>query len=102
MSIYLETMFTKTSSDDLNHVHILREQLERFQSLSTSYLIKKGVSDYLCVIHGGMSVLQIRTGQRSFTANLLPLTAHIYYVMIIVTGGFTKKYFFIIFRSRCY
>ena len=62
--------------------------------------MKNGVSDCLCVIHGGMSVLQIRAGQRSFTSNLLPLTAHIYYVMIIVTGGFTKKYFFFFFLKQ--
>ena len=46
------------------------------------------------------TVLQIRAGQRSITANLWPLTAHIFHVMIIVTGGFFKKSFFIIFRSR--
>ena len=46
------------------------------------------------------TVLQIRAGQRSITANLWPLTAHIFHVVIIVTGGFFKKSFFIIFRSR--
>ena len=35
--------------------------------------------------------LQTRTGQRSIAANLWPLTAHIYHVMIMVTGGFSKK-----------
>ena len=40
--------------------------------------------------------VQIRAGQRSITANLWPLTVHIYHVMIIVTGGFSKKYFCII------
>ena len=44
------------------------------------------------------TALQIRTGSRSITANLWPLTAHIYYVMIIVNCGFSKKSFFI-FRS---
>ena len=43
------------------------------------------------------SVLQIRAGQQSITANLWPLTSDIYHVMIIVTGGFSKKCF--IFRS---
>ena len=43
--------------------------------------------------------LQIRAGQRSITASLRFLTAHIYQVMIIVTGGFSKKSFFIIFTS---
>ena len=43
-------------------------------------------------------VLQIRDSQQSITANLWPLTAHIYYVMIIVTSGFSKKSF-ITFRS---
>ena len=41
-----------------------------------------------------ISSLQIRTGQQSITANLRPLTAHIYHVMIIVTCGFSKKSFF--------
>ena len=35
-----------------------------------------------------------KSGQQSITANLRPLTAHIYHVMIIVTGGFSKKSFF--------
>ena len=44
----------------------------------------------------------IRASQQSITANLWPLTAHIYHVMIIVTGGFSKKSFFIniIFISK--
>ena len=42
-------------------------------------------------IYTAYTALQIRDGQRSITANLLPLTAHIYHVMIIVTGGFSKK-----------
>ena len=46
--------------------------------------------------------LQIRAGQQSITVNLQPLTTHIYHVMIIVTGGFSEKSFFIIiFRSSC-
>ena len=40
------------------------------------------------------SVVQIRADQRSITANLWPLNAHIYHVMIIVTGGFSKKSFY--------
>ena len=41
------------------------------------------------------SVLQIRVNQRS-------LTHHIYHVMIIVTGGFfNKSFYIIIFRSNC-
>ena len=42
------------------------------------------------------SALQIRAGQGSITTNLLPLTAHVYHVMIIVTSWFCKKYFFFI------
>ena len=41
--------------------------------------------------------LQIRASQRSITAKLWPLTAHTYPVMIIVTGGFSKKSFYYIF-----
>ena len=40
--------------------------------------------------------LQIRASQRSITANLWPLTARIYHVMIIVISGFSKKSFFLI------
>ena len=36
---------------------------------------------------------------RAITTNLWPLTTHIYHIMIIVTGDFSKKSFFIIFRS---
>ena len=42
-----------------------------------------------------MSALQIRTGQWSVTTSLQFLNAHIYRVMIIVTGGFFQKSFFI-------
>ena len=38
-----------------------------------------------------ITALQIRTGQRSINVNLWPLTAHICHVMIMVTGGFSKK-----------
>ena len=42
-------------------------------------------------------IWKIRTGERSINANLRPLTAHIYHVMIILTDGFSKKsyYFFL-------
>ena len=39
---------------------------------------------------------QIRAGQQSITANLQPLTTHIYHVMITVTGCFSKKSFLLI------
>ena len=45
------------------------------------------------------AALQIRTDQRSSAANVWPLTVDIYQVMIIVAGCFSKKSFFIIFRS---
>ena len=41
-----------------------------------------------------LSALQIRASQRSITANPWPLTAHIYHVMTIVTGDFSKKSFY--------
>ena len=37
------------------------------------------------------SLMQIKVGQWSITANLWPLNAYIYYVMIIVTSGFSKE-----------
>ena len=53
-------------------------------------------------VHGALSyqkytvsALQIRVGQRSVTANLWSLIVHIYYLMIIVTSGFSQKSFFI-------
>ena len=53
--------------------------------------------------HG--SALQIRAIRQSITASLWPLTAHIYHVMIIVTGGFSKKYFLLFSEAtsfKCY
>ena len=47
----------------------------------------------ICFIHN-IPVLQIRAGQQSITANLWPLTTHIYHVMIIVANGFSKKSFY--------
>ena len=48
------------------------------------------------------TALQIGARKRSFTANLWSLTTHTYRVMIIVTGDFSKKSFFVtIFRSNC-
>ena len=38
--------------------------------------------------------LQIRASQQSITANLWPLTTHFCHVMVIVTGGFSKKPFY--------
>ena len=40
------------------------------------------------------AVLQRRLSQWSIIDNLWPLTAHIYHVMIIVTGGCSKKSFY--------
>ena len=40
------------------------------------------------------TALQIRASQWSIAANLWPLTTHIYHIMIIVTGGFSKKSFY--------
>ena len=57
-------------------------------------LLKKGFENIFCKV-----VLQIRADQRSITANLWPLTTHIFHVMIIVTGDFSNKCFFIIFIS---
>ena len=42
------------------------------------------------------SALQIKVSQWSITANLRPLTIHIYHVMIIVTIGFSKESFIFI------
>ena len=59
-----------------------------------------GDSRNILTFRGGVhkkpiSALQIRTGQWSVTTSLQFLTAHIYRVMIIVTGGFFQKSFFI-------
>ena len=39
----------------------------------------------------GLYIATDKRRQRSTTANLRSMTAHIYHVMIIVTGGFSKK-----------
>ena len=39
----------------------------------------------------------MRTSQQSITANFRPLTAHIYHVMIIVTGGYSRISFLSLF-----
>ena len=41
--------------------------------------------------------MQIRAGQMSITTFLQTLTANIYHGMIIVTGGFSKKFFLLLF-----
>ena len=46
-----------------------------------------------------LAALQIRASQWSITVNLWPLTAHIYYVMIILTIGFCNKSFLILFSE---
>ena len=46
-----------------------------------------------------VAALRIRAGQWSITASLWPFLDHIYHIMIIVTGGFSEKYFIIIFIS---
>ena len=43
------------------------------------------------------AALQIRVGQRSITASVWPLTTHIYQVMIIMAGGFSRKSFYYYF-----
>ena len=50
------------------------------------------ISDLIFVL----TALPIKAGQRSITANLRPLTAHIYHVMIIVTVAFQEIFFIII------
>ena len=49
-----------------------------------------------------ITALQIRAGKCSITANLWPLTAYIYHVMIIniKTGGFSKKFFLLLFPGN--
>ena len=40
--------------------------------------------------------------QRSITANLRPLNTHIYHVVIIMTGGFSKKSFLLLFSRNSF
>ena len=53
------------------------------------------ISSHVSISNHKETPLQIRAGHRSITANLWPLTAHIYHVMIIVTSSFSKNSFFI-------
>ena len=46
-----------------------------------------------------LTVLWIRTSQQSITANLRPLTTHIYHVMIIVTDEFSMKSLLLFLRN---
>ena len=67
-------------------------------------LLEKAAKQYIYIyiymyIHVHVLALQIRASQWLITANFWPFTTHIYHVMIIVTGGFFKKSFCIIFRS---
>ena len=52
------------------------------------------ISSHVTISNHKETALQIRAGQRLVTANLWLLTAHIYRVMIIVTGSFSKNSFF--------
>ena len=45
------------------------------------------------LIQNFATALQIRAGQQSITANLSPFVTHIYHVMIIVTGSFSRESF---------
>ena len=49
-----------------------------------------------------LTALQIRGSQRKITTNLRPLAAHIYHVIIIVTGRFSKKSFLLLFPRNCF
>ena len=72
---------------------------ETFEALQNIVLDKKVLEDLSFLTKfchtGVIAALQIRAGQRLITANLRPLTAHIYHLMIIVNGGFSKKSFII-------
>ena len=60
----------------------------------TKSFFKICIADFFQSSQGMPAALQIRTDQRSITTNLWPLTAYIHHVIIIVTGGFSKKTFF--------
>ena len=45
------------------------------------------------------TLVTVRAGQRSITANLRPLTTHIYHVMIIVTDEFSMKSLLLFLRN---
>ena len=82
-------------SGDTAACHTVTVTIEKNVQVKTWCLVLKSC---LC----NKAVLQIRAVQCSITANLWSLTTHIYHVMIIATGGFSKKSFFIIiFRSSC-
>ena len=65
-------------------------------SAVTVWKIKSIFSALLSKFMWVKAVQQIRASQWSITANLRPLTAYIY-VMIIVTGGFSKKSLLLLF-----
>ena len=72
-----------------------RNLLLKFSELSfespRNFLALKKASNKM---YNKRTALQVRAGQQSITANIWPLTAHIYHKIIIVTGGFSKKSFY--------
>ena len=83
-------------------------------NLSHITFVTQGISTLECLFEVGkipekhlikcnhLRALKIKAGQQSITANLWPLTTHIYHAMIKVIGGFSKKYFFIIIKLYAY
>ena len=72
-----------------------RNLLLKFSELSfespRNFLALKKASNKM---YNKRTALQVRAGQWSITANIWPLTAHIYHKIIIMTGGFSKKSFY--------
>ena len=64
-------------------------------------------NQYYCLLHYYVTIilqsaLQIRADWGSVTANLWPLTAHIYHIIIIMTVRFFKKSFFLLFPRNSF
>ena len=72
--------------------------LRNFQKINRKKPVEESLYKISCNIVRketlAQAALQIRAGQQSITANLHPLITHIYYVMITVTGDFSKKSFY--------
>ena len=77
---------------------IYKKILKNNQNLS-SYLNNNNLPGKF---YATTAALQIRAGHRSINVNLWPLTVHIYHVMIIVIGGFSKKSFLLLFSRNSF
>ena len=92
--LYLATKQGSTISTKLPYV--ITYLCQNFGVCDIHGQIPKSIYQVSYLLTSDFPVLQIKAGQQSITANLCPLTTHIYHVMIIVTVCFSKKSFLLL------